>query len=71
MVVDTKSNQVTGGFEVGDRPWGIALSPDEKTLYTANGPSNDLSVVDLATRTVVKKIPTGNRPWGVIVVPNP
>jgi YVTN family beta-propeller protein len=53
---------------VGDRPWGIALSPDEKFLYTANGPSNDVSVVDLASQTVLKKIKVGDRPWGVVVL---
>jgi YVTN family beta-propeller protein len=60
---------VTASFEVGDRPWGMALSPDGKTLYTANGPSNDISVVDLATQTVVKKIKVGDSPWGVLVLP--
>ena len=55
-------------MEVGQRPWGLGLSPDGKTIYTANGPSNDVSVVDLATKTVVKKIPVGNRPWGIAVV---
>jgi YVTN family beta-propeller protein len=46
----------------------VALLPDGKTAYTANGPSNDVSVIDLATRTVVKKIAAGQRPWGVAVV---
>jgi len=55
--------------EVGARPWGIALSPDAKTLYSANGPSNDVSVVDLATNTVTKKIKAGKGPWGVLVLP--
>jgi YVTN family beta-propeller protein len=54
--------------EVGARPWGIALSPDGKTLYSANGPSNDISVVDLATNTVTKKIKAGSSPWGVIAL---
>ena len=66
--MDTATNQVSGSFEVGQRPWGIALSPDGKTLYTANGPSNDISVVDLATQTVKKKIPVGKGPWGVITL---
>ncbi len=34
---------------VGQRPWGIALTPDGGRLYTANGPSNDVSVVDTGT----------------------
>jgi len=67
-VIDTATNQVTGSFEVGERPWGIAVSPDGRTLYTANGPTNDVSVVDLASQTVVKKIKVSGGPWGVIVV---
>jgi YVTN family beta-propeller protein len=57
-------------FEVGDRPWGIALSPDEKLLFTANGPSNDVSIVDVATRAVLKKVKVGEKPWGVLVLGN-
>jgi YVTN family beta-propeller protein len=41
---------------------GIGLSPDEKTLYTANGPSDDVSVIDLASRMVSKKIHVGHGP---------
>ncbi|MBI1787860.1 MAG: hypothetical protein HYR60_09970 [Acidobacteria bacterium] len=44
------------------------MSADGKTLYTANGPSNDVSVVDLAARRVIKKIPAGDRPWGVAIL---
>src|SRR5258705_17234 len=63
-VVDTKTNQVPTSFEVGDRPWGIALSPDEKLLFTANGPAGDVSIVDIATQKVLKKVKAGDRPWG-------
>ena len=68
FVIDTSNNEVTGSFEVGERPWGLALSPDGKTLYTANGPSNDVSVVDLKSQTVIKKIKVGNSPWGVLTL---
>jgi YVTN family beta-propeller protein len=37
-------------------------------LFTANGPSNDVSVVDVATQSVVRRIKVGERPWGVITV---
>jgi YVTN family beta-propeller protein len=46
----------------------MALSPDGATLYTANGPSNDVSVIDLATQKVTTKIAAGDSPWGVIVL---
>jgi YVTN family beta-propeller protein len=52
---------------VGTRPWGIALSADGSRLYTANGPSNDVTVVDTGTLKVIKKIPVGKSPWGVAV----
>jgi YVTN family beta-propeller protein len=70
FVVDTATNKVDTSVEVGDRPWGIGLSPDGKFLYTANGPSNDVSVVDLATNAVVKKIKVGDKPWGIVIVGN-
>jgi YVTN family beta-propeller protein len=36
-------------------------------IYTANGLSNDVSVIDAATLRVVATIPVGRRPWGVAV----
>jgi YVTN family beta-propeller protein len=57
-----------GAVAVGARPWGLALSPDGSHLYTANGPSNDVSVVDTATLTLITKVPVGQSPWGVAIV---
>jgi YVTN family beta-propeller protein len=68
LILDPASGNVQSSFEVGDRPWGIALSPDEKLLYTANGPSNDVSIIDVATQKVVKKVKVGDKPWGVLIV---
>ena len=36
MVIGTKSNQVIHNVKTGRYPFGIALSPDEKTVYVAN-----------------------------------
>lgn len=36
---------------------GIALSPDEKTVWTANVPAHSLSVIDVATKTLIATIP--------------
>lgn len=52
---------------VGARPWGIAFTPDHRLLYTANGPSNDVSIVDTLTLAVIKKVPVGRSPWGVVI----
>jgi YVTN family beta-propeller protein len=47
----------------------IALTPDGRTLFAANGPSNDVSIVDTATRKETGRVKVGTRPWGVVVVP--
>jgi YVTN family beta-propeller protein len=53
--------------DVGGRPWGIALTPDGKTLYSANGPSADVSIVDVATGKVEGRVAVGGSPWGVVL----
>jgi YVTN family beta-propeller protein len=55
---------------VGSRPWGIAVSADGKSIFTANGPSNDVSVVDATTGKVEKRIKTGGLPWGLLLAPH-
>jgi YVTN family beta-propeller protein len=54
---------------VGARPWGIALSHDGRRLYTANGSSNDVTIIDTASLSVVKKVSVGKGPWAVVVGP--
>lgn len=68
--------QVEGGggkllkeIPVGARPWGIALSHDGRRLYTANGSSDDVTIIDTSSLSVVKKVSVGKGPWGVVVGP--
>jgi YVTN family beta-propeller protein len=66
-VIDLDTGKVAGVLsDVGARPWGIAIGGDG-LVYTANGSSNDVSVIDPTTRTVVQHIPVGGSPWGVVV----
>ena len=68
VIVDPKTRQQTGIIEsVGARPWGIAVSPDGRRLYTANGPSGDVSFIDIAARKVERRVSIGGSPWGVVV----
>ena len=53
---------------VGNRVWGIALDPAGSKLYTANGASNDVSVVDLKSRKELRRIKVGDGPWGIAIV---
>jgi YVTN family beta-propeller protein len=72
LEVDAQDGRVTRTFpKVGQRPWGIALSHDGLKAYTANGPSGDISVVDLKSGHVDAQIAVGGSPWGVAVARAP
>jgi YVTN family beta-propeller protein len=68
--VDAKTYEVTNTIKVGARPWGLAISPDGKYLFVANGPSNDVSVVDLSSAKEIARVKAGEGPWGIAVVPD-
>src|SRR5258707_10196331 len=60
--IDPRTNEPIGSIAVGQRTWGIGLLPDGRTAYSANGPSNDVSVINVQTRQVVTKIQVGTVP---------
>ena len=65
--VDPTSKTVQSYVLVGSRAWGVALSPDETTLYVANGLSDDLSIVDTTSRKAVRTVSVGRVPHSVLV----
>jgi len=62
-----KTFEVEKYLLVGKRVWQLALTPDQKLLFTTNGVSNDVSVIDVPNLKVVKSVPVGRAPWGVTV----
>lgn len=81
--IDTETNKVIGSVKVGPGPYGIRLSPDEKTLYVADKGEaqparadgntfhgNTISVVDPATMTVIRKLDSGFRPDHIYLTPD-
>jgi YVTN family beta-propeller protein len=69
-VIDTKTNTVTATIPVGNSPWGVAVSPDGRSVYVTNIRSGTVSVIDTRTNTVVATIPAGSNPYGVAVSPD-
>jgi YVTN family beta-propeller protein len=66
--VDARADTVAGVATIGDRttkPTGLALSPDENTLYVANGRANEVVMIDVASRAVIASVAVGERPWGI------
>jgi YVTN family beta-propeller protein len=48
------------------RPMGLALSPDERTLYVSTGRAGSIAVIDTASRKRTREFTgVGSRPWGI------
>ena len=68
-VVNGETFEVEDYLLVGRRVWHLEITPDEKYLFTTNGLSNDVTVVDIASMKPVKSIPVGEQPWGAAYRP--
>jgi PQQ-dependent catabolism-associated beta-propeller protein len=66
--VDLATGAILRYFPVGQRNWGIALSPDGKRVYAANGLSGDLTIIHRAEGKTMS-VNLGGKPWGVAVLP--
>jgi YVTN family beta-propeller protein len=79
-VIDTTSNQVAGSISTvapagvltatqysGASPNGLALSPDEATLYVTNRGTNSVAVISVSAAAVIGLIPTAWYPSDVAV----
>jgi PQQ-dependent catabolism-associated beta-propeller protein len=67
--VDPATFAIRRYFPVGDRNWGIGVSPDGKRLFAANGLSGNVTVIDLVANKPVATVSTAGKPWGVVVTP--
>ncbi|MGW4785042.1 YncE family protein, partial [Streptomyces sp. NPDC004230] len=54
----------------GSEPQDVAITPDGRRAYITNTTSNNVSVIDTTTNTVVATIPVGSDPWKLAINPN-
>lgn len=66
-VIDTATNAVIATIPVGTNPIGVAVSPNNTTVYVGNHGNNTVSVINAATNTVINTIPVGIAPQGITV----
>ena len=75
-VISTATHSVVGPpIGVGNQPAGVVITPDGRFAYVAdngsgNMPSNTVSVIDIATDTVVGLVTVGNKPLGIDITPD-
>jgi YVTN family beta-propeller protein len=67
-VIDGASNRVTSSIPAGGGPWGIAYDGDNRMMYVVNWFSNNLTVINATTDTVVGSIALGTA-WTGSTIP--
>lgn len=66
-IIDAVSREVLQYVLVGQRAWSVDLSSDETLAYVANGLSDDITVVDMASMSAIESIPIGRVPHSVVI----
>ncbi|MDV6278780.1 YncE family protein, partial [Rhodococcus erythropolis] len=59
-----------GTVPVGNRPAGVAITPNGARVYVTNVVGDSVSVINTVTDTVTATIPVGNSPSAVAITPN-
>ena len=57
-----RSNSVITTIPVGDRPWALVYNSTNNKVYCANAYSNNVTVIDGATDSVITTITVGSWP---------
>jgi len=67
VIIDGKTHDVLQYVLVGKRAWSVDLSSDESKAYVANGLSDDITVIDMASMKPIKSVPVGRVPHSVVI----
>jgi len=68
--IEIATYDISGPLAVGNNPQGIAISPDNLTVWVANYQDNTVSYINAATFQVYGvPIPVGSRPLDLVVTP--
>ena len=65
-IIDT-TNGAVNTITVGDFPSGVVFSSDGEHAYVTNQTGNRVTIIEVASDTIVGTIPVGGRPIGVAV----
>jgi YVTN family beta-propeller protein len=71
-ILDAGTRQILGHIRLtgGDEPGEIALSPDGRTLVSANYGSSSVSIIDTVSRREIVRLPLPSRPTDVFIDPS-
>jgi gliding motility-associated-like protein len=70
LIISSATDQVVNEFSAGPAIYGLAMSPDGRTLYATNPDQGTTSVVNMATYAITTVIPVGKMPNGIAISPD-
>lgn len=65
--VDAETLEVGDYVLVGKRAWNMTFNREESLLFVANGLSDDMTIIDAATRKAIRSVPIGRVPHTVLI----
>src|SRR4030095_10515731 len=68
--VQNDQNKKVAEISVGREPWCVAITPDDAKAYVTNMVSGTVSVINTATRQVVKTVAVGTEPFCCALTPD-
>jgi YVTN family beta-propeller protein len=69
QVFDAESLATLADVAIGKRCWHFTFTPDESRILLACGTSNDVEVIDVASKQTVKIMTGFSKPWGIVAAP--
>ncbi len=69
-VISTASLSVVDTIPIGDRPFGVAVSPDSSRVYVVTNNSGSLKVIQTSDNTIIGDFPIVFNPQAVAVHPS-
>jgi YVTN family beta-propeller protein len=64
-VFDASGRKLLGSLTLAAAPSGVYISPDGRRAYVTNAKANELTVIDVASRTILSTLAIGTDPDGL------
>ena len=69
-VIDARTYEVLDFVLVGRRVWHLAFDENERHIYSTNGISGDVTIINVASLRPIKTLKVGRFPWGAAFRPD-
>jgi len=69
-VLDTRTTKLLGTIPVEQKPYALAVSPDQRFVYVPSHDTAHIDIIDIATNAVVQEIPVPANPHWVTFTPD-